>query len=296
MSGLPFQMVCEMARNLPCSPWLLPQLLKLLDSPDANSKDVEQLIVKDPGLAAATLKMANSAYFRGSEKCETLNDAILRLGFRDLYKVASGTIASRWLSASVEGYGWEPGDLCKHSLCVAVSAEVLSREAEGIEPELAYSAGLLHDVGKLALAYACSDQFEAIRLYQEQTHCSWREAENDLLGYDHCGIGGSLLQGWDYPTSLVQVALYYPRPREAGPESLPLVVHIHAAKHLSLQLGMGVGEEGFKTELDEECLIEFGYTEEMFEHALPEVLENTQKVTSGLGGGGGGKGYPQEEF
>ena len=53
---LPLQMVCEMARHLPCSPRLLPKLIRLLDSPDANAKDVESLILKDPGLASATLK------------------------------------------------------------------------------------------------------------------------------------------------------------------------------------------------------------------------------------------------
>ncbi|MFZ5806306.1 MAG: HDOD domain-containing protein [Verrucomicrobiota bacterium] len=280
---LPMQMVCEMARNLPCSPWLLPKLVKLLDSSTSNARDVEDLILKDPGLAAATLKMANSAYFAGAMQCESLNDAILRLGFAGLYRMATGSIATRWLSNAVTGgYGWEPGDLSKHSLCVAVASEILAKESKKIKPELAYTAGLLHDVGKLALAYACSDQFETIRQYQEQTGCSWRESEHTLLGYDHCDIGGALLQSWACPANLVQVACYYSRPALAGPESIDLVVHIHAAKHLAIQLGLGVGEEGFKTELDEKILLAHGYTEEMFMNKLPAILVETEKVIAGM--------------
>lgn len=280
---LPMQMVCEMAKNLPCSPWLLPKIVKLLDNSSANAKDLENMIIKDSGLAAAILRMANSSYFAGAMQCESLSDAILRLGFKELYRVTASSIAGRWLSNEVTGgYGWEPGDLSKHSLCVAVASELLAKDSLKIKPELAYTAGLLHDVGKLALAYACTEQFETIRQYQLQANCSWRESEHSLLGYDHCDIGGALLQAWACPINLVQVACYYSRPKLAGPDSLDLVVHIHAAKHLAIQIGLGVGEEGFKTELDEEMLVQHGYTEELFMNKLPTILIETEKVIAGI--------------
>lgn len=279
---LPLQMVCEMAKNIPCSPWLLPKLVKMLEDPTSNAHDVEMLIMKDSGLAAATLKMANSAFFNKGSRCDSLKEAVIILGFKGLYKMAASSIASRWLTNDVKGYGWEPGDLAKHSLCVAVASEILANTSECVKPELAYTAGLLHDVGKLALAYACSAQFEKIRLYQQERGCSWRQAEHDLLGYDHTDIGGTLLEGWEFPENLVEVACYYSRPSLAGPDSQTLVVHVHAAKHIALQLGLGVGEEGFKTELDEEILASYGYTAEMFEEILPQVLEESEKVIAGL--------------
>lgn len=279
---LPVQMVCEMARSIPCSPWLLPKLVALLESDSSNAQDVEKLIMKDPGLAAATLKMANSAFFSKGTSHASLKDAIFVLGFKGLYKMAASSIATRWLVNPVKGYGWEPGDLAKHSLCVAVASELLAKEVSNIKPELAYTAGLLHDVGKLALAYACSEQFETIRRYQAQTGCSWRQAEHDLLGYDHCDIGATLLEGWEFPANLVEVACYYSRPSLAGPDSQDLVVHIHAAKHLALQLGLGVGEEGFQTEIDEEILAAYGYTEEFFEEKMPEIIIQTEKVIQGI--------------
>jgi len=280
---LPLQMVCEMAKNIPCSPWLLPKLVKMLENPASNAHDVELLILKDSGLAAATLKMANSAFFNKGHRCDSLKEAVIILGFKGLYKMAASSIASRWLTNEVKGYGWEPGDLAKHSLCVAVASELLAKAVHpDLKPELAYTAGLLHDVGKLALAYACSAQFEKIRLHQQEKGCSWRQAEHDLLGYDHSDIGGTLLEAWEFPENLVQVALYYARPSLAGPDSQSLVVHIHAAKHIALQIGLGVGEDGFRTELDEALLAAYGYDADTFEELVPQILVESEKVIEGI--------------
>lgn len=276
---LPMQVVCEMARNIPCSPWLLPQLLDVLDNENSSVSDIEHVIVKDPGLASAILRLANSAVFTTGRKCDSCSEAMMRLGRREIYRLAASSVAGRWLVQDVKGYGWEPGDLCKHSLCVAVAAELLAIEKSGeVEPMTAYTAGLLHDMGKLALAYACSDSFDEIYQYQQKNKCSWQRAENALLGYDHCMIGGTLLESWSYPVNLVEVACYYPRPHNAGMAHQDLVTMVHAAKHMAIALGMGVGEEGFTTEMDNEMLEKKGYTSDLMEQIMPDVVEKSTKL------------------
>jgi len=155
------------------------------------------------------------------------------------------------LNNPAQGYGWEPGDLYRHSLTVAVGADLLAKKLGQVSPEIAYTAGLLHDVGKLALAYVCSASFEEIRRFQAERKCSWREAESALLGYDHTEVAGALLRVWSFPSNLIEVVSFYPRPRLAAAEHRALVTCVHAAKHLALCLGTGVGEDGFTTELDE---------------------------------------------
>ena len=275
---LPLQMVCEMARSIPCSPWLLPQLLKALDDPDISNKEIEGIIRKDTGLATATLKLANSAFFSRSRACDSLEDAIFRMGHREVHKLAVSSVAVRWLSNQINGYGWEPGDLCRHSVCVAAASQVLANATRLAKPETAYTAGLFHDVGKLALAYACADQFEIIRQQQAQTQCSWRQAELDILGYDHTSVGGALLESWNFPIELIEVVLYYSRPSLAAAAHRQLVTLIHAAKHLAINIGQGVGEDGFRTELDEESLHAEGFTPEFLESQLPIVLVEAEKL------------------
>ena len=235
---LPMQMVVEMARNIPCSPWVLPQLMDLLTHPDqADAQNIQAIMMKDSGLVSSVLRAANSAYFSTSHRCESVAEAVLRLGFREVYRLTVSSVAGRWLSQIEHGYGWEPGDLCKHSLCVAVASEFIAKETGKVSVGLAYTAGLLHDVGKLALAHACADQFEKIRIQQQKSGVSWRQAEHEILGYDHTDVGGVLMEAWTFPTSLIQVACYYPRPTLSGSEFRSLVTCVHAGKHLAINLG-----------------------------------------------------------
>lgn len=280
---MPMQLVCEMARNLPCAPWLLPKLMVQLSKPTTTAQEIEALIRLDSGLGSETLRLANSAFFSSSSPCETIAEAVLRMGFREVYRLATTKIASRWLKNDVRGYGWEPGDLYRHSLCVAVAADLLAKDTGKADPETAYTAGLLHDVGKLAIAYVCSEHFEQIRLLQAQEQCSWRQAERQMLSYDHTDVGGALLSSWSFPQNLVQTVCFYDRPRLAAAEHRDLVGIIHAAKHLGLTLGAGVGEDGFRTELDETYLKEAGFSNTKLESMMPLVLMGAQKLLQSEG-------------
>jgi putative nucleotidyltransferase with HDIG domain len=271
--AVPLDEVVKRAATLPAAPWLLPKLMQQLADTDSAADQVETLIRMDTGLASGTLRLANSAYFNNAMPCDSLSDAIVRLGFREIYRLATTKIASAWLSHPVDGYGWEPGDLYRHSLTTAVAADLLAKQTERIEPEIAYTAGLLHDVGKLALAFVCSEDFDDVRRRQAEGGAPWRVAEHEVFGYDHTDVAGSLLEKWTFPPSLIEVVRFYPRPRLADPEHRSLVTHVHAAKHIALCLGTGVGEEGFQSELDEEILRAEDITPEMTESILPAVLD-----------------------
>ena len=280
--NLPLQLVVELARSIPCSPWLLPQLMQLLDDPhQSDAQHIQFVMMKDSGLVSSVLRMANSAAYSMKTRCESVAEAVLRIGFREVYRLTVNSVAGRWLNQPEKGYGWQPGDLCKHSLCVAVAAEILARESGKVNPNLAYTSALLHDMGKLALAHACADRFEVIRSYQADRKIGWRQAEHDILGYDHTDVSGVLMELWDFPVSLIQVGCYYPRPRLAGEAERSLVTHVHAAKHLAISLGYGVGEEGFSTELDEALLLQEGFTPELFDKILPDVHLASEKAISG---------------
>lgn len=278
---LTLSQVVEKARRLPAAPWLLPKLMALLSDPDAAAGQVEDLIKMDSGLASGSLRLANSAYFSGAAACDSLTEAIVRLGFGEMYRLATTTVTQGWLNNQVDGYGWEPGDLYRHSLTVAVAGDLLAKHTDAISSEVAYTAGLLHDVGKLALAYSCSSQFDQVRRLQHEIGCAWREAEKKLLGFDHTDVAGELLKAWDFPASLIQVVRFYPQPYLAAPEHRAVVAHVHAAKHIALCLGTGVGEEGFLSELDEESLRHEGITPEITEALLPLVLDLSSRLLEG---------------
>lgn len=278
--GVSISEVVRQAAALPSAPWLLPKLMERLGDSDSAADQVESLIRMDTGLASGTLRLANSAYFNNLIPCDSLSDAIVRLGFREIYRLATMKIVSAWLSTPVEGYGWEPGDLYRHSLTVAVAADLLAKETDAVPSEIAYTAGLLHDVGKLALAFVYSSRFDAVRQHQAAEQCPWRVAEHHVFGFDHTDVAGELLESWKFPSTLIDVVRWYPRPALAAEENRPLVTHIHAAKHIALCLGTGVGEDGYQAELDENALRAEHIAPELTEALMPAVLDVSSKLLS----------------
>ena len=140
--------VCERALRLPCSPALLPRLITVLQSDDSSADDIAEIIKVDPGLASSTLRLANSAFLAASTPAESVSEAVMRLGQHELYRLASLALVSRWESGA--GHG-EAGDFCRHALCTALAAEVLAETTERASPQIAYTAGLVCDLGKLAM-------------------------------------------------------------------------------------------------------------------------------------------------
>ncbi len=271
--------VCEQALRMPCSPTLLPRLIGVLENEDASIDDLRDVIQVDPPLASSTLRLANSAFFAaGNRQVEALTDALMRLGQREVYRLAALSLASRWMTQKVEGYQWEAGDFCRHSLVTAVAAEYLAENSGKVDPNTAYTAGLVHEIGKLAVAHACGAHFAAVRDEQARTGCTWLQAESAVLGYNHADVGAELLRKWKFPASLVAVGVHNPPRADAPAAVMPLIVHVHAAKFIAVSIGAGVAEDGFLFELNSTLLVEWGFTPEVLERAIPEVLARAGRL------------------
>ncbi len=276
---LSLEEVCERALRLPCAPTLLPRLLGVLGRAESSIEDMEEVIRLDPALGGAVLRLANSAHFADAGAgVDSLHEAVLRLGQKEIYRLAALSIASRWAAYEDFGYEWNPGDFCRVSLVTAVAAEVLAERSRRVSPEVAYTAGLVQGLGKLALAYSCSRAFPAIRRRQRALGCTWLEAEADVLGFSHAMVSAGLLRRWRFPEAFAVVAAHNPPTKAIPAEHLPLAVHVHAANYLAASFGVGQGEEGLLMGLNPELLLEWSFTPEFLEAALPEVFSRATRL------------------
>lgn len=266
--------VCERALSLPSSPALLPRLSSVLQAADSTADDIAAIIKLDPALTASTLRLANSAYFSGAEPAATVSDAVVRLGQQELYRLAALALVSRWESGS--GH-LDPGDFCRHALCTALAAEALAETSERVAPPTAYTAGLVCDLGKLAVAHSCSACFAAIRGHVARQGGSWAEAERAVLGYTHADVGARLLQAWSFPPVLQAAAQFGEHPAGAPDEARDLVAHLHAAKYVATSFGPGVSEEGFLFEFDAAFVQEYGFTAELLQETMAVVHERAKR-------------------
>ncbi|WP_414661672.1 HDOD domain-containing protein [Horticoccus sp. 23ND18S-11] len=276
--------VCEQALRLPCSPAILPKLTAVLMDPASSADDIADVIRIDSALAASTLRLANSAYFSSGGSAENISDAIMRLGQRELYRLAALALVNRWEGSSSRG---EPGDFCRHALCTALAAEVLAEKGERVHPQTAYTAGLVCDLGKLAVAHACAPFFPTIREQVAQKGGTWAQAQRDILGYSHAEVGARLLKAWSFPAALATATEFCECPLQAPAEALPLLAHLHAGKYVATSFGPGVSEEGFFFELNTPFLLEWGFTPEVLDEALAVVHDRAKsrlhdKLTHGV--------------
>jgi HD-like signal output (HDOD) protein len=268
------EQVCERALRLPCSPAILPRLISVLLAADSSADDIAEVIKVDSALAASTLRLANSAYFAANEPAETVADAVVRLGQRELYRLAALALVSRWEAGSSRG---EPGDFCRHALCTALAAEVLAETSERVDPQTAYTAGLVCDLGKLAVAHACAPWFPLLRAECARRGGTWSQAEREVFGYTHAEVGARLLKAWSFPAVLANAAEFCERPADAPPDSLPLLAHLHAGKYVATSFGPGVSEDGFLFELNAAFLVEWGFTPELLQETMAIVHDRAKQ-------------------
>jgi len=272
--------VLELTDSIPCAPHILPKLQQSMDGSYVTTQDLQAIIELDPGLATSVLRMANSVYLGKTQKCETIANAILRLGTAALSRLAVTSQAGNWLNQPVKGYGWDPGDLCRHSLCVAVAAEILSEFNSEAESGVAYTAGLIHDVGKIAMAYANSEGLAEVINLVPSPYPSWESAEIAVLGYCSADVSERLLQRWGLPGALVEVAASYLHPSRIVGQNRALVTTVHAAKSLATELGYGVGVDGFYFEVDEAALKSLNFTEEKMQACVPAIVERMEDLVT----------------
>src|SRR4051812_20198452 len=159
-------------------------MMSLLDNPESDCNDLAELIRIDPSLTAAVFRVSNSARFASHGAAHSLSQAIVRLGFREVFRVILGIVtAPAFKDPDASLFGRV--DLWRHSLATAVAAQVLAERLTQQDPEIAFSAGLLHDIGKSILLRVARDQYVELLEKCADNNRSVRFAEWELFGTDH---------------------------------------------------------------------------------------------------------------
>ena len=236
----------ERLRALPSSPAVLKPLLDLLHMPpeQIDLKRVVELVSYDKTIAAQCLRIANSPLYGRSRQTESISSAVLSLGIQRVEDILLTCCLHR-LSA---GGKWasDPGVFWRHSLgCAAVSRELAER-IEYREPEKAYLAGLLHDLGILVNSLAYTAEYMKVLESAKETGVPLVEQEMRDLGFTHCESGSMLGKSWQLPAAINDVITYH-HDVEQAPVDNPLVGLVHIADLLCRYRGLGYGYEEWRS-------------------------------------------------
>jgi putative nucleotidyltransferase with HDIG domain len=178
---------------------------------------IVELISHDPSLTAEVLKRCNSASFSGAEAASDMFEAVTRLGFYEVYSVVAAVVGARTMSLGKDKGGLDVGSLWRHTVVTAVVAETLARRDQ--EPEaVAFTAGLLHDIGKLVFASVEGSKYADLLKQSGAFGPGLAEAEQAAFGVSHPSIGARLLARWGLPDNVAAAVLHHhgsPRAAEA---------------------------------------------------------------------------------
>ncbi|HCG04072.1 MAG TPA: HD family phosphohydrolase, partial [Desulfovibrio sp.] len=214
--------------ELPYDPGLLRELFDTTrDDSLAPLSAVAGVVNKAQGLATRVLSLANSAYYGLQSEVTSVQRAVAVLGMAEIRALVLALGVSRMIDRSRLPAGFDLREYWIHQLSVAAGCRLLARRLPGCDAETCYTAGLLHDLGKLLIAAYRPDDWAAIRQMARDENLMDSEAEELRLGLDHGVVGARLLSFWDLPMALTEPINWHHAPHLAGEhERAALVVHV----------------------------------------------------------------------
>lgn len=273
------QQLVQTIRDLPALPEVVVRVMRMTEDPRSDAQSIAKVIATDQAMAARVLKLANSAFYGLPRRVSTLSEAVVILGFRTIKNLAIAASTFELLNREIAGYWLQRGELWRHSLSCAIGAQLIAHRARLPVTEEAFVAGLLHDIGKVAINLFVREQFDQIMERALQERIPFVEAEQAVLGFNHAMAGGLIAEKWNLPPSLVSVIKYHHQPSSA-PDKEPMISVVHLADILSITMGIGIGGDGLYYTLEEGTLTMFGLEQADVDELCAQIVDQMAQAAN----------------
>ncbi len=267
----------EQIGSLPPLPGTAVKIINLLSDPRSTVPEIVEVIKYDQAVTTEVLRLVNSAYFGLSRKVTSVDDAMICLGTVKVLQLVMSIHTTTLLAREQQGYGLEPGVLWKHSVAVALASSAFAQRIKLTNANLVFTAGLLHDIGKVVLNQYVAEEFAKIVNLVNERGMTFNEAENQVLGYSHEEIGGMIAQKWQLPEPIVSCIRYHHDPSVMEAPD-PLVDVVYLANSVCLLLGVGLGEDGLHYRAKPEIMQRYDLKEPDLEEVGVTVLDELKRV------------------
>lgn len=238
----------ETIEHLKPVPQTALKVMRMSYSGQHSMSDLTDEIAKDQVLSGQTLKLCNSSLFAGLVKIESLKDGVLLLGESMLIKsVIAAAINDYFSQTGTSGYSLCKGGLFFHAVGVAAVCDKIAEKTNHPIQKSAYTAGLLHDIGKVILDQHITDVLPYFfrRIHGENEN--FIQSEKEILGMTHCEAGSILAETWQFPDNLIQTVRHHHEPEKAGKDKA-LVYAVYLADLLMDKFATGFELDNMQTE------------------------------------------------
>ncbi|MCC6964096.1 MAG: HDOD domain-containing protein [candidate division Zixibacteria bacterium] len=262
--------------NLPTPPVVFNQITRIINNPKTSVNEIASIMSEDAAMSAKVLRLSNSAFYGARSEITGIKQAVLVLGLEAIKSlVLSSSVFDMFKSHKLDPEYQE--NYWRHSLATALAGRIVARytrQARGIDPEVAFSAGLLHDIGKLISCCFLQEEHKLIAAYLKENRVSDYQAEMAAVGHAHTLVGRMLAASWRLPQPIQRAIEFHHFPFHDDQESRSYSLTIHVANY--------VAKRAFVPRLPEidgwdfvqaEVLAELEITEEILQAFCEKLLE-----------------------
>jgi putative nucleotidyltransferase with HDIG domain len=265
---------------LPTLPASVSRLAALLADDDSTIADFARVIRPDLALTANLLRVANSAFAAPRKQLTTVEQAASWLGRKRLLEVCVSGAFHCIVPATLPGYGMDASAFWHHSVAVAVLGEQLARHLRRDISDTAFTAGLLHDVGKLIISSFLLEVADEVSTELWERDAAFIDVEGKLFGTDHAEVGSMVAERWGLPVGITEVARWHHRPSELPNSDGQVVVDcVHVADAIAHVFGLGADLGELARSIDPGALERLGVSASDVDRVAAESFERISEMT-----------------
>lgn len=272
MNHITLDELVEKVDEIPVFPQTISDIIQLIEDPNAGAKDVERVIIKDQGLTAKILKLANSSYYGLSRNIKSVSEATVLLGFQAIKSMVMATSVGKVFDKPLPGYALGKEELWRQSQVCAITTRVVAKKCRFPKADQAYTAGLLRDIGKVILDHYMSNQYELILAEVVASKKTFLQVEQDILGFNHGQVGARIAEKWHLPEELVEAIALHHTP-EAARVNPKMTAMVHVADVIVMMMGLHLGIDGMSYGFSQQAIDLLKFDEVIIEEIMSEVAD-----------------------
>jgi putative nucleotidyltransferase with HDIG domain len=278
MQRLQFDEIIVQIKDLPSLPAIVMELLNSIDQENVDIGVLAKKVSQDQALTAKTLRFANSSFYGTPSKVTTIQQAITLLGVanvRDL--ITAAAISGIFPENQCPGFNFRA--FWKHSIGAAICAKLLARYVH-VNTDYAFTAGLLHDIGRLVLVTRFPENYAAVIAYRKANDCYMLEAERAVLGIDHMVAGHALAMHWHFSDVMQHAIVGHHEPEKSAPNALVALVHV--ANSIVHALDLAGVEDDLVPPLSLIAWNTLDLKEDIYQQVFNETVQQVEKLNQVL--------------
>jgi putative nucleotidyltransferase with HDIG domain len=270
----------EYIGNMPSLPTTVTKVLEVCNNPQTSPADLNHVISLDPVLVGRVLKLINSAYYGLGQQVTNLVRAIIMLGINTVKNLALSTAVMGNLSTDKDLEGLNMEGFWRHSLCVGVAAKYLAkiRGIDSKQMEEYFTAGLLHDIGKIPLNAVLSKEYMLTISTADRERISLFEAEEQTLGINHCITGAMIVKAWKLEGPVGDSIVNHHSCADYTGDYRDILFSVAAANRFASMMEIGFSGNRYPDKSGNIIIETLGIGKDVFEDMEQKVNEEIEKA------------------